>query len=267
METCCPQDPFAYGYDHAVSFRDMDELIRRNETEIGMPPADKRFPAGNLTSTKIELRLKYEEELVTLQRRPHAVPQLQAFDSLGGHFLREEAECVPPAILRGVHRRIRVLDQGLRIIAVIRKDADPDAGCHGKRMAVKFERRIQFARDSFRDERNVGVRINRSKSNQKLISPKSRDGVLFARACAKPVRDLLQHLVPYGMTETIIDNLESVDIEIENTHSLAMTLGSDQGLGQAVFGQRPVRQTGQRIEICEGLDLLLGTFTFGNVHE
>src|SRR3569833_1555542 len=120
-----------------------------------MLPADESLPAGDVSGPEIEFGLEHEEELVSLEGRPHAVAELQAFDGLGGHLFREEAECVSAAILRSVHRRIGVLDQRFDVFTMIGEDADSDTGRNRERMTVKVEWRRKLPSDTLSNHRNV----------------------------------------------------------------------------------------------------------------
>ena len=67
-------------------------------------------------------------ELLTLQRTPQILFYRLPLHRPRIHGGFEELIALPAIFLRLVHRRIRILDQSLRILAVIRIHAHPDAG-------------------------------------------------------------------------------------------------------------------------------------------
>src|SRR5882762_10191946 len=94
-----------------------------------MQPAYQRFGAGNRTSLKIDLRLVMQHKLLSLQGVSQAAFEGLQLDSPNVHVPLKELVTVTPIFLGVVHRGIRILDQGLRILTVIRKGADANTHC------------------------------------------------------------------------------------------------------------------------------------------
>ena len=82
-----------------------------------------------------------------------------------------------------------------------------------------------------------------------------------------PVCELGEHGVPGGVPESVVDPLETVEIEVEQVGRAGMPAATGQGLADPRDQQRPVRQSGQRI--VQGLVAELGfaPFAFGDVLE
>ena len=201
-----------------------------------MLPSEESLPAGNRTGSQIEFGLKDEIELLAVHGAAHAVAKLQAFDGLRRHVFREEAERVSSLALGCIHRHIGILDERFRILAVVRVDADADAAGNAERIAVEVKRRLKFARDPLGRHRGIGERADRTENNQKFIAAEAGNGIVFTRTSVEPLCDTLQQFVATRVTETIIDDLETVDVEMKHCQLFAPAFRHGDGLGQAGRG-------------------------------
>ena len=82
-----------------------------------------------------------------------------------------------------------------------------------------------------------------------LVAAHARHGVAGADGRVEPARDGAQQLVPDGMPERVVHDLEAVEVEEEDRAAAAgpPPAGPSQRLLEPVEEQRPVRQPGQRV--------------------
>ena len=90
---------------------------------LRMLPAHQRFHADNLAGVQANLRLIEHPQLVVLQRAMQRAFKVQSRHGLVGHAFLEKAVAVAAALLRFIHRHIRILDQ--------RHRCEPGLGRHG----------------------------------------------------------------------------------------------------------------------------------------
>ncbi len=79
---------------------------------------------------KIHARLVVQQELIALQRATQAALHREPLGHQRVQLAREELEIVPAAFLRAIHRRVRVLQQRLRVRAVVGIERDADTAAH-----------------------------------------------------------------------------------------------------------------------------------------
>ncbi len=81
----------------------------------------------------------------------------------------------------------------------------------------------------------------------KLVAAKSGDGVRGTSAGKEPLGRGDQQPVAFGVTETVVDPLEVVEVEEEHRDRPPLALGESQRVAHAVAEERAIRQTGERI--------------------
>jgi hypothetical protein len=89
-------------------------------------PAYQRLDSGDRPGRKVDLGLVMQYKFVPLEGAAQAAFEELPLDGTHVHVLGEELVVVAPLILCVVHRRIRTPDQGVRVAAVVRIDADTD---------------------------------------------------------------------------------------------------------------------------------------------
>ena len=90
-----------------------------------------------------------------------------------------------------------------------------------------------------------------------FIAAEPCDGIRRLRAGAKPLRDRSEQLVSGTVTKRIVDRLELIEIEHENSKPIFGIAGSRGGLLEPLQKQKPVREPGQ--SVLPGLQLQLLT--------
>ena len=115
-----PQRPLPDGNDQPDLLGEGDELAGRNQSKLGMTPANQRLETLQGASLQVQGRLV--EQLKLPER--HGSPQVQLKLPAGLHarvHLRLEEAPAPPFLTLGtVEREIGIPEEGVRILAVAR---------------------------------------------------------------------------------------------------------------------------------------------------
>src|SRR5258708_37804146 len=83
--------------------------------------------------------------------------------------------------------------------------------------------------------------------DDKFVAPEACDGVARTNRSFYAVRELLQHGITGGVTMTVVDALEAIQVEIEQRQLDALTLAADTGLRQAIVQHVAVGQSRQLV--------------------
>ena len=244
---------------------DGDELARRDQAQLGVPPAEQRLGAEHLGRLQVEEGLEVELELVVGDGLAQAALEREPLDGLGVHRGRVELVVVAALLLGPVHRRVGVAHQGLRVVAVGGVDGDAHARRDEELAAVDPEGVVDRRRRSSGDLGGVLLGRDARNEERELVAAEARDGVALAHVLLDPLGDLAQQLVADGMSERVVDDLEAVEVEEEHGELLVVAVGLGHRERQAVAEEEAVRQVGQRIVEGEVLDLLLGALPLGDV--
>jgi len=124
------QHPATDRHNQAALFRDCHEVLRVDESEDRIAPADECLATGEGPGSEIDLGLVMQHELSLPEGPPEAGFNKQAAHCVAVHVGREELVLVAAACLGVVHRSVRVLQHGIHTGAVIGIDADADAQGH-----------------------------------------------------------------------------------------------------------------------------------------
>ncbi|OIQ74110.1 hypothetical protein GALL_442450 [mine drainage metagenome] len=103
-----------------------------------------------------------------------------------------------------------------------------------------------------------------SREHQKFVAAEAGSGVVRAGELHQALRGFDQHLVADRVTEGIIDQLESVEVDEQHRKALP-GWGDGDGVFYVLLEQGAVGQPRQRIAIGGELQLFLGLMRFGHV--
>jgi hypothetical protein len=136
LRACLLEDPCTEGKNQAGFLGNGNELRRRHRSKRGMRPAQKRFRPDDRTRLEVDLGLVLQRDFIPFQGVPQTL--FQGLTGAGDdiHLRLEESVGVTAVLLGQVHGRVRVLDQGFRILPIAGIDADANASCHVNSMAV-----------------------------------------------------------------------------------------------------------------------------------
>lgn len=129
------------------------------------------------------------------------------------HVLREVAISLSAHFLRGVHRRVSVLDELAGFLAVSRKTGNSYARCHGDAQTIKLMRLCKVGDDLLCQRVqccNIGCSMN--KQNKLISTEATNNHIVFAAELLQPSGSGMKQIVTYLVTETIIYAAEVVQI-------------------------------------------------------
>src|ERR1700690_203298 len=163
-----------------------------------------------------------------------------------GELAGPEADAVAALALGAVHGLVGVaLEQG-RVLAVGGIHGDPDAAGNGKSLAFNDDGILQACNQGFGDGLRGGVSGTIFDESEEFITADAGDGIGVADARTQASGDRSQQLVADVMAETVVDDLEGVEVDAEDGKELLAAGSAGQRLFQAVLGHRTVGQAGKR---------------------
>src|SRR5260221_301369 len=111
---------------------------------------------------------------------------------------------------------------------------------------------------------SAGETVPRSGCRQRNSAAEPGDQIVLSDTVFDPPGHGLQQLVADMMPERVIDALELVDIDIEQSELLAPAGSLERAL-DLLAEQHPVRQVGQRVVLRKMRDFLVGAPAVGDV--
>ena len=210
------QDPGAERDDEPGHLGERDEVRGRNQTQLGMAPAQQRLHRSHAAGGDVEHGLVVEDELVLPDGMAEAALQGQALEGGGVERGRAELIVVATLLLRPVHAGVGVLDERIRVAPVLRVEADADAGGGQELPVLDEEGRPQRVEDLLRDPRRVHHLGHAGEQQRELVPAQARYGVAFAQAGAQALRHVLDEPVAGGVAEGVVDGLEAVEVQEEH---------------------------------------------------
>ncbi len=159
-----------------------------------------------------------------------------------------------------VHGHVCPGHQGFRGVAVLRKHADAHADRHTglmieRRQANRFPDGLH---DLFCHRGHILHRFHLGQQDDELVPPQARHRIPFAQCIGQNACHGFQQGVPRRMAIGVVDPLEIIQIDEHQGHFTVMALTVGQHLTQAVLDQPPIGQPGQRIEVGQIIEVLLG---------
>ena len=175
--------------DQAGLLGDRNELGRRDHAALGMVPAQQRLAAVIAVVADVDQRLVVQLELAAHDRLAQIefqrAPRLHARVHLG----LEEPIGAAAVGLGAVQRQVGVLQQLVRLGAVVRRHGDADAGVRSTTCGRRARRAAGAPRwmRSTRSVTSVGS-LDRGLNDGELVAAEPRDDVGLAQAAAQPRR-------------------------------------------------------------------------------
>ncbi|HET8977689.1 MAG TPA: hypothetical protein VFN87_05985 [Solirubrobacteraceae bacterium] len=257
--------------DEARLLGDRNERVREDEPSLRVMPAQQRLDALHLARAELRLGLVVKDELAVGQPSTQLGHQRQPAHVVfvGRLVVERERGAVALAV---VHGDVGALDKRL--------GADPVAGVHGdahrgldrERQRLHIHRPLQRGGDPLQHGHGVIAPAQTGQEQAELVPAEAGDGVGGADGVADAAADLDEQLIPGGMTERVVDLLETVEVHERHGQLGAAALGVADRLGDALAEQHPVGQPGERIvqrlvlvELGLADELLLGALALGDV--
>ena len=262
------QGPRADLQDQGALLGDRDELARREQPALGVLPAHERLDRVQRAAVERHDRLVVEPQLSGVERAAERPLGRDALERSVAKRLVEDLPVPRAALLRAVHRDVRVAQQALRVAICAAREHDADARGHDVLACPRggtARSSACWTRSATRTAPSSEARSSQSTTNSSppkrasvnSSSPK-RATVSLARraACSRSATDS-QELVAGAVPERVVDVLEPVEIEEQQRGERAVALGARQRQLEAIAEEEPVRQAGQGVVRRLVRDLLL----------
>ena len=191
-------------------------------------------------------------ELVALRCPPQLCVESQALDHDVIHLLSVELEAVAPELLGAIHRRACVAQQRLRVLPVLRIDADAHAAGGMKFVSIELERLGHGRQQPLNDGAGI-VLVPLGQDDHELIPAVAGHDIGPRRACLDASRDALEHHVAGVVAEAVVDDLEVIEVDEQDQQALI----AHQFLREPQLEQISVTQPRQHVMVGQVVELLL----------
>ena len=222
-----------------------------------MLPAHQRLERHDAIGLDVDHRLVVHVELLLLERRAQARLDGHALLQLAIHRRVEELEVVAAAILRLIHRRVRLTQQLADSRAIARAKAHADADGRHERAAVDDDGRIQRFIDPARGLVDLLRALHLLQHDDEFIAAHAHHHVLRAHRGPHALRHDLEQLVAGLMAARIVDVLEAVEIQKQHGQHAARGLRGLDGRRQVRSEKQAVRQSRELVVMCQVIEMLL----------
>ena len=259
--------PGAHLHDQAALLGHGKELVRREQSALGVLPADECLGADHLAGVEVHERLVEEPQLATLESVLKLLLDRQLLYGALAHRHVEQLGSRAAALLRAVHRRVGVLDQarGAHLVAGL-GHRDADTGAEAQLGAARVHRLGELALKAVRDAHSLEHATDRLAQDGELVAAEAGHGVLWADRALDARRHLAEDLVAGGVAEAVVDALEAVDVEEVDGRGVAPAAAIDR-VPEAVTEEGAVGQSGERVVERQALELGLHALAVGHVQE
>ena len=219
-----------------------------------MGPAHQRFKADDSPAAEIDFGLVMENQLAGSQCAPQVGFDLQSGDGALPHGGIEDRKTRLAGSFGGVHGDIGVAQNffGRLIVVVTKRHSHAEGGEH--RTAFEQEGKTHVGLNAFGDAPGVFDGVNVFDEHGKLIAAEARHGAAQAaheigraNGLGQTQGHTDQQLVSCDVAETVVDDLEVIEIEKEHAedpagielallHAAAQALGKEGAVGEAGQG-------------------------------
>ena len=218
------QHPRGQRVDQAALLGQRDELARRDDAPYGMHPAHQRLDVLDPLVLHVDQRLVVQRQLTErggvaqLGQDRQPVPV-----RLVGRGVVERPAAAGP--LGAVHRDVRALEQHARLVAVLAGERDADAGGERDRHLGQVERLLEAGQQLAGDRARLDRRVQVGQADGELVAAETGHRVRAAQGGAQPFRDLTQQQVAGVVAERVVDVLEPVEVEQQQTRRCSRHAG------------------------------------------
>ena len=164
-----------------------------------------------------------------------------------------------------VHRGIGMTQQGLKIIAIVRKNADADTAVDVQIMFIEPHGLGNDLPDPMQYLQCLAQAAALAEDQDEFITPVAGHGIRIAQTIPQAVGHFDQQPVADPMPEAVVHELEIVEIDKGQRPPVAAPLRLAQHLLQPVLQQVAVGQAGQRVMRCLIFQLLAIVVLSGDV--
>ena len=227
-----------------------DEVVGHHQPAVGVLPAQQRLHRVHAPARGPHDRLVVQRQLSTLDRPPQPRGEREALQWLARHA-RVERPRRAAASLALVHRHVRVLEQLLGAVGVLREQRDPDARLHVELHAGDGEGLGQAVGELVGQPAAGRGRVlarDVARQQQELVAAVARQQRLVAADAAQARAHAPQQAVARGMAQRVVDELEVVEVDEQQRHRPPTPPGARDRGAQPRFELRAIRQAGDGVE-------------------
>ena len=235
-----------------------DKVRRRHLAQGRMLPTHQRLGGVHPPSGQAQLGLVEDAQLPLFDGLAQLVLQLQALQGAGLQALGVELEVVPAQVLGVLHGDVRLAEQHWYFPRIVRQQADAHGRADHQLMLVDGHRHPQLAEQARRHPRQAGEIAVGVEQHGELIPGQTGDGVGFRQGIDQAPGHLLQQLVGDFMTEAVVEQFETVQVDVQQRQAAATLANLLMGLVQAFAEQRTVRQPRQFVVVGQVAHALFG---------
>ncbi|MDT4827249.1 hypothetical protein FQZ97_605890 [compost metagenome] len=249
------QDPAAQAVDQPGFLQQRDEHIGRHGAGDPVFPAQQGLEAAQPTTLDMDLRLVDQVEILLLDGVAQAFLQHQPGAGPAVHLRRVEAVLLAPGTLGLVHGDVRRAQQAVDALPAFREAGDADTGAKGDVYAFDAVAHRDHLDQLFRHPRGVLGVVQGVEQRGELVAAHAREDVVGTQAALQLFGHPPQHAVAGIVAEGVVDQLESVQVQVQHRHALAVALDARQGSLQRLVEAAAVEQPGQGVGDGLGLQL------------
>src|SRR5262249_42989110 len=146
-------------------------------------------------------------------------------------------------VLGGVHRHVGVAEEIVRTILRRGLAGNPDAAGDDDLAALQVEWSPQPLADPLRHANRL-VGAGAFEQHGELVAAEPGHRVAWTDTHLEPVGDDDQEAIAALVAETVVDDLELIDVEIEHRQIGGLAVGTGEGVTEAVHEEGAVGKTG-----------------------
>jgi hypothetical protein len=236
---CLFEDTLGQGLHESGILDELEEVVRMEQTALGVVPAHQGLDSAHLPAGQIDLRLVVQHELVRDQRRPKFLEGAQPGVAVA--VVDRVVDAVPAAPHLGpVHRHVGLAHQDAEAVAVIRAERDPDTRARLQRDTFERVRYREGRLQGHRDALGL-LPAGIAEEDRELVAAEPHEEVVRAEPGPEQAAHLHEEYITDVVPEAVVDLLEPVQVQQEKRVAAAEC---QPGRHFGVEGT-PVRQPGQ----------------------
>ncbi len=210
-----------------------------------MGPARERLETHNGIRGQVEFGLVMNLDFAVFDGAPQLALQHQTLPRRAAQAVTERHDAVFPVPFRRDHRAVGLSQHLPALFSVVRKEADPDAGGHPDRMALDLERLLQDFQRALGRAFGIPSVLHIVQDQRELVAADACQRVRLPEARFHPLRHLAEEYVAHAVTQAVIDQLESIQIDIEQRYLPVLAPRLGHAVRQPIRQQPAIGQAGQ----------------------
>ncbi len=140
-----------------------------------------------------------------------------------------------------------------------------DAHGNGGLEVFEHNRRFDDAANMGRDRCRIFDASEAFAHDHELVTARAGDSVGSAESLLEPARHLDQDAIAAFVPDTVIDNLERIEVAEQHGHDVLRPGGARERDGEAIHDEQSIRETGERVVQAQVDQLGFRRFPFGHV--